>query len=106
MAKEKFERLLYLGPVCSLSILDGTGDTPEKARMLVTGVTYDDLPPKHPVVQNLKADRLLVPPPTDAEASADPVMAESETDKTGDDRSATSSDRKPTRNTKPEGKSK
>lgn len=99
MAKEKFERLLYLGPVSAFSIVTpapaGSEAEPvSESRSLVTGETYDDLPPDHPVIANLVAHKLLVTPPKTEtpEASPDRAVAESETAKSGGDRSA---ERKP-----------
>ncbi len=79
MAKQK-EQLLYLGPVSSITL--DLGEKTERSISLVTGKTYDDLP-DHPQIANLKANKLLVPAPPQE------TMGDSETDKTGDDRSKT-----------------
>ena len=76
MAKEKFERLHYVGPLSSFSVLTvdpkknteatlaaGEFHAESKDRTLVPGVTYDDLPTDHPVIQNLIAGKLLITPP-------------------------------------------
>lgn len=102
MAKEKFERLLYVGPVSSFSVVTPNLDEAKNTdasiksgvvhfeiesddRPLITGVTYDDLPMDHPVIQNLIAAKLLIPAPP--EASPDPAVSDSTNTKAGDDRS-------------------
>lgn len=98
MAKEKFERLRYLGPVSSLSAMaEGEDD-----RALITGVVYDDLPPGHPVVQNLKVHHLLVPA-DDAEAPIAPAVTDSPNPEPGDDRSTSATGKKPARKAQAKG---
>lgn len=97
MAKPKTERLLYVGPVSSFSIVTpAKGDEEIKSadRALVTGVTYDDLPGNHPVIQNLRAAKLLIPPPKEEqpEASPDVAVSDSTNDKAGDDSSSSVSE--------------
>lgn len=79
MAKEKYERMTYLGPVSAFSVVKG-GKSADRA--LVTGVTYDDLPADHPVIQNLTTAKLLFP-----EASPAAAVSDSDNDKGGGDRS-------------------
>lgn len=89
MAKEVYERLRYVGPVSSFSVVTpakGDGAPVSKDRALITGVTYDDLPGDHPVIAQLMVARLLVPA-----GPAEPAMAESGNSKTGDDRSSSRS---------------
>lgn len=92
MAKEKFEKLRYVGPLSSFSVLAAASEGKEpvsKDRALVPGMNYDDLPPDHPVIQNLIAAKLLITPPAETvtEASAETAVADSTNTKTGDDRS-------------------
>ncbi|MEH6740505.1 MAG: hypothetical protein V7695_18470 [Sulfitobacter sp.] len=99
MAKEKFERLKYFGPVSTFSIIGAADqdETPESEdRPLVTGVVYDDLPPDHPVIKNLIANKLLVPfvdEPT-PEAPPKPALPDSDPDKDGDGGSGKQTDPK------------
>jgi hypothetical protein len=92
LAKVKSERLRYLGPVSSFSVVTpSSNDTEPKSddRPLVTGRSYDDLPMDHPVIINLIAGKLLIPAPDDAATEAPPktTVADSTTNKSGDDRS-------------------
>ena len=102
MAKPKSERLLYVGPLSSFSVFtpntkknteaalaNGEFHFESEDRPLIPGITYDDLPTDHPVIQNLIAAKLLTPPPTDAapEAPTETVVTDSANNKSGDDRS-------------------
>ena len=74
MAKEKFERLRYLGPVSTLAlgaVVEGKFKTHagDKTVPLITGQVYPGetgkrklpaLPDDHPIVQSLIARKLLV----------------------------------------------
>jgi hypothetical protein len=99
MAKEKFEKLRYVGPLSSFSVLAKAKDGEEpdsKDRSLVPGVTYDDLPADHPVIQNLIAGKLLITPAAETvtEAPAETAVADSTNTKIGDDRSTSATTQK------------
>ncbi len=97
MTKPKTERLLYVGPVSSFSIVKSAkGDEGIKSvdRTLVTGVIYDDLPRRHPVIQNLRAAKLLISAPKEEQPEASPEVAVSDStnDKAGDGGSSSASE--------------